>query len=299
MAVRVNGVFIDDVAIEQEAERLRPDYVRYVQQTGTDLDEEALVTQLLEWAEENVVEAELLRQAERADPVELPDEAVAEAMRRVEESYGGREKFERCMAVAPDNLERLRDEVIGRMRTASFIERLTADVPPPDAGEIERAYHADADRFRTPELITARHIVKNAADAVDEQAMKGPLAKAKAELDAGADFADVADRYSDCPGNGGDLGTFARGQMVDSFERVVCAMRPGEVSDMFPTEFGWHIAQLIDRTPARTLPLEEVRGRLAEMLMEEKRRAAVERFVDDLKASATIVRGAAEPAAGS
>lgn len=291
MSISVNGTLIDDDAIEREAERLRPDYVRYVQQTDTDMDERALVAQLLDWAEENLVEAELLRQAERDNPVELPDASVDEAMRRVEASYGGREKFEQCMAVAPDNLERLRSDVMAQMRTAGFVERLTAAVEPPDDAEIERAYQDDPERFRTPELIRARHIVKNRADAADEESMLEPLRRAKAELDAGADFADVADRYSDCPGNGGDLGTFARGQMVESFERVVCSVRPGEVTDIFPTEFGWHIAQLIDRTPARTVPLEEARGLLAEVLMEEKRRVAVERFVDDLKARATIVRG--------
>jgi parvulin-like peptidyl-prolyl isomerase len=299
VTVIVNGVPIDDAAIEREAERLQPDYLRYIEQSGSPMDERALLAQLLDWAEENLIEAELLRQAERADPVELPDTLVEGAMREIEASYGGREKFEQCMAVAPENLDRLRDDIVAGMRTGRFIERLTAGVPAPEREDIERAYRDAPERWRAPELIRARHIVKNAADGLDDDAMREPLERAKAELDGGADFADVADRYSDCAGNGGDLGTFARGQMVESFERVVCAMRPGEVSDLFPTEFGWHIAQLIDRTPARTLPLEEVREALAEMLMEEKRRAAVERFIDDLKARATIVRAGAEPPVGA
>lgn len=290
MPVTVNGVAIEDAAVRREAERLRPDYLRYLEQTHDSLGDPERNAQLLEWAAENLIEAELLRQAERADPVELPEAAIADTMRQVEASYGGREGFERCMAVAPGNLERLRAEVLDGLRAAWFVARLTADLPAPTAEEIERAYRADPERFRTPELIRARHIVKNRADAPDDASMLEPLRKARSELDAGADFADVADRYSDCAGNGGDLGTFMRGQMVESFERVVCAMRPGETSDIFSTEFGWHIAQLVDRTPARTLGLDEVRDTLAEMLMEEKRRMAVERFVDDLKEHAAIVR---------
>ncbi len=289
----VNGTLIDDAAIAREAARLRPEYVRYMEKSGDPMDEEALLARLLEWAEENLVEAELLRQAERADPVSLTDADVAETMREVEASYGGREKFERCMSAAPENLDALRREVLQRLRISRFVERLTADVPPPAPEDVERAYRTEPKRWTTAELIHARHIVKNAADAPDEDAMKEPLRRAMAELEAGAGFAEVADRYSDCAGNGGDLGVFARGQMVESFERVVCAMRPGEVSDMFATEFGWHIAQLVERTPARILPLEEVREALAEMLMEQRRQGAVERYLDDLKGRATIVRGTA------
>jgi len=289
----VNGTLIDDAAIAREAARLRPEYVRYMEKSGDPMDEEALLARLLEWAEENLVEAELLRQAERADPVSLTDADVAETMREVEASYGGREKFERCMSAAPENLDALRREVLQRLRISRFVERLTADVPPPAPEDVERAYRTEPKRWTTPELIHARHIVKNAADAPDEDAMKEPLRRAMAELEAGAGFAEVADRYSDCAGNGGDLGVFARGQMVESFERVVCAMRPGEVSDMFATEFGWHIAQLVERTPARILSLEEVREALAEMLMEQRRQGAVERYLDDLKGRATIVRGTA------
>ncbi len=295
MAVRVNGSLIDDPQIEREAERLRPHYVQYMAQSGGELDAEAQVAQLTEWAEENLVETELLRQAEREDPVDLPDSDVEDAMRQIEASYGGREKFEQCMAVAPDNLERVRQDVIDGLRTTRFVERLTSGLPEVPPSEIERFYRSNPEQFRTPEMIRARHIVKNAVDAPDEEAMLEPLRRAKSELDSGVDFAEVADRYSDCPGNGGDLGWFPRGRMVESFEQVVRGLRPGETSDIFPTEFGYHIAQLLDRKPAGPVPLEEVREAVAGMLTEEKKRTAVERFVDELKEHATIERVAVGP----
>jgi peptidyl-prolyl cis-trans isomerase SurA len=64
-----------------------------------------------------------------------------------------------------------------------------------------------------------------------------------------ADFAEMAKRYSEGPsaGAGGNLGEFSRGKMVPAFEEVVYSMRVGEVSPVFETEFGYHIAKLLER----------------------------------------------------
>ena len=86
-------------------------------------------------------------------------------MRDIEAGYGGREKLEQLMAAAPDNLERLRQDVVDGMRTQRFVERLTMDLPPVPREEVEHFYRANPEQFRTPEVIHARHIVKNAVDA--------------------------------------------------------------------------------------------------------------------------------------
>ena len=67
------------------------------------------------------------------------------------------------------------------------------------------------------------------------------------ELRNGAAFAEVADRYSDCPGSGGDIGWFPRGEMVPEFDEVVFALAPGENSEVFRTRFGFHIVRVLER----------------------------------------------------
>jgi parvulin-like peptidyl-prolyl isomerase len=65
----------------------------------------------------------------------------------------------------------------------------------------------------------------------------------KAQLDGGADFAELAKQHSDCPSKarGGDLGSFGRGQMVGAFETTAFGMPVGATSGVVETQFGYHL----------------------------------------------------------
>jgi len=110
----------------------------------------------------------------------------------------------------------------------------------------------------------------------------------KAELDGGADFQKVAEEKSTGPSgpNGGDLGWFGKGMMVEPFETAVMAMQPGTLSDPVQTQFGWHIIKLIETRPATNPSLDETREEIAG----ELQRQAIETGVTDLVAKAEITR---------
>ena len=144
----------------------------------------------------------------------------------------------------------------------------------------------------------AAHIVKNVDDKSDEATAREAMRKVEEEIARGDAFEDVADRHSDCPGNGGDLGYFARGQMVDEFDEVVFNMEPGGLSEVFRTSFGFHIAKLHEKKPAHLRNLQQAAEEIKEELLRRKHTKAVEDFVDRLKAAAEVQEIVAAQATG-
>ncbi|MDP3958919.1 MAG: peptidylprolyl isomerase [Pseudorhodobacter sp.] len=110
----------------------------------------------------------------------------------------------------------------------------------------------------------------------------------KAEIDGGADFAELA-RANSTDGaaeSGGDLGWFGPGMMVKPFEDAVLAMKPGEVAGPVQTQFGWHLIKLDETRTASAPPLDQVRDELAT----EIEKTAVAAAIDALTAAATVTR---------
>ena len=73
----------------------------------------------------------------------------------------------------------------------------------------------------------------------------------KQEIESGTDFAEVAAKYSKCPSgarNGGDLGTFSPGQMVQEFDQVVFSCEIGKVHGPVQTQFGYHLIEITERS---------------------------------------------------
>lgn len=99
----------------------------------------------------------------------------------------------------------------------------------------------------------------------------------KEEVEGGADFAEVAKAKSTGPSgpNGGALGWFSKGMMVEEFETTVMTMEPGQVSDPVQTQFGWHVIKLNETRMKDTPPLEAVKDQLTE----EIQRAAVDEAI--------------------
>lgn len=114
----------------------------------------------------------------------------------------------------------------------------------------------------------------------------------KAELDAGADFAELAQERSTGPSgpNGGNLGWFGSGMMVPAFEEAVVALDPGSVSDPVQTRFGWHVIRLIETRSATVPSLDEARAEI----VQELQQAILSERLDALEADAEVTRATAD-----
>ena len=115
---------------------------------------------------------------------------------------------------------------------------------------------------------------------------------AKARIDAGEEFADVARDVSTGPTgpNGGNLGWFSKGQMVAEFEATTVALTVGDVSDPVQTQFGWHVVTLLDTRNKDVPTLDAVRQELFGEIQE----AAIQARLSELTKAATIVKPKAD-----
>ncbi|OVE73669.1 hypothetical protein BVX94_03195, partial [bacterium B17] len=151
-------------------------------------------------------------------------------------------------------------------------------------------YKENKDDFQTPETIGARHIVKHLDSGQDKSKSYVEILNIKEEISKGSSFEKMAEEHSDCPENAGDLGYFGRGQMVQEFEDIAFNMKPGEISDVFLTGFGYHIVKVYDRRESGYAPFEDVKNYISAHLHEEKKNKALEDYLDKLKADADIQR---------
>ena len=169
-----------------------------------------------------------------------------------------------------------------------FLARLTKDVPPPRNRELAEYYRIHRDSFYMPEVVHAAHIAKNVDENNDEAAAQAAIQAVKLELERGRSFEEVADQLSDCPGRGGDLGYFTRGQMVEEFEAVVFSLLPGQTSEVFRSSFGFHIAKVYDQKPEGLRSLNEVRPQIEQVLLRRKKQDLVDGFLADLRSTAEV-----------
>ncbi len=102
--------------------------------------------------------------------------------------------------------------------------------------------------------IQAKHILVRLDEGADEAKVNEAKAKIEGylkEINEGLDFAEAANKYSEDVGSneqGGDLGSFGRGEMVEEFEKVAYEIEIGKVSEPFKTSFGWHILKVEERS---------------------------------------------------
>ena len=265
MAFTVNGELVEDSVIRAEASALRPRY----EEVAQNMDPIEAEMQLRDWSRENVIERVLLRQEAASDPEPVSAEAIEETL----QSAGPQAE---------------RNDIEIRMRIDRLLERITSKVSPPKHKELSDYYRKNKEQFRRPEIVHAAHIVKNVEEGADEAAAREAIEQAQQELKRGASFEELADRYSDCAGNRGDLGWVPRGQMVQEFEDVVFALKDNQVSDIFRTVFGFHIAKVYGRKPEGFADFAEVEAGIQTALHRQKQERAVENYLDRLRAKAVI-----------
>lgn len=253
---RVVAVVGDSVVLQSdvlaEMERLRasganmpsdPDEVAELRRSQLD----AIINELI-----------ILQAAERDSITVLEPEVQAQVdaqIAQLERQFGGRDALATAMAREGLTIASYRETMAAGLRRAQirrqYMAVLQRDHTPPPVSDAEiTAFFEErsAGLGMRPATIEFRQVV--VAPEPSEAARQAALDEAQevsAQLRAGEEFTLLARRHSDDPGSrdrGGDLGWFRRGRMVPAFERMAFALRPGEVSPVVESAFGFHIIRV-------------------------------------------------------
>jgi peptidyl-prolyl cis-trans isomerase C len=164
----------------------------------------------------------------------------------------------------------------------------------PEEEECRRYYDANLERFRTPDLFEAAHILIE-PEGKDEQAWSAALERARAVIaeigDDPALFAKAARAHSSCTSaqQDGSLGQIRRGELVPEVQAGLEALTDGtSACEPLRSRFGWHILRLHRRIAGRTLEFDMVRARIADMLEARSWSVEAARYVAEVAARSHV-----------
>lgn len=168
----------------------------------------------------------------------------------------------------------------------------------PDDATLLRLYNENKDTYRTPERINIRHILLNTTGKTpqEEAAIKAKAEDLLKQARAGADFADLAKKNSQDPGSaqkGGEYDGVIRGQMVPEFEKAAFSLKPGQISDLVKTQYGYHIIQSLSHEDARLKPFDEVKSQIAAEYRKQRVNEMMQQIAD--KAQAALAKDPLHP----
>jgi len=185
-----------------------------------------------------------------------------------------------------------REMEIGILAEELFNKR-TASIKPVTEQDARAFYDNNEERFVQPERVKASHILLTVNKDDTDEAKAKKKAEAQrilGELKKGADFAEAAQKYSDCPSKqqGGDLGYFERGRMDPTFEKAAFGLKTGQMSGVVETPFGYHIIKTTDHSSASTAPFDQAKQNITQYLTDQKKQQSLTAYFDSLRGAANV-----------
>ncbi|MGA2330702.1 MAG: peptidylprolyl isomerase [Syntrophales bacterium] len=222
------------------------------------------------------------------------DAEVKEAQEQIKNDLPKGTTIEDLMKKNKITKEQMQEDLRFRIKISKLVMMQMSGKSKPTDKEINEFYQKNRDKFKMPEAVHVRHILIAKAPGDDDKIKAEKKAKAedlRRQLLAGANFAEVAKRNSDCPSKetGGDLGVFTRGEMVKEFENAAFSQDVNAIGPVVETEYGYHIIQVLERHAPKALDLDErMKGNISAFLVQQKQQETFDAILKKLRAKAKI-----------
>ncbi len=206
---------------------------------------------------ENLVLAQLMVHKGEVDSVEVSDDEVKQYVdyyiKNDLRQYGSKEALREATGFSYDELKEQYERMIRNNLLSRRVEyQLTENVKitPAEVTDFFQSLPADSLPMMPERYELSEIVIEPAISEAERDRVRAELAALRERVLKGEKFSMLATLYSQDPGSakqGGELGFFSRGDMVGEFEAAAFALKPGEVSPIVETQFGFHIIQLVER----------------------------------------------------
>ena len=287
VVARVNGSAIDRGEFERAVKTVEGQAGGPVPPDRRD----AIYRQLLD----QLVALKLLSQESAALKITIPDADVDSKVADIKKQFPDEQAFTAALAQRQMTPDKLKNEIRQQLQAMKVVETEIGPTVTVTDVDVNDFYTKNPDKFQEPEAVHVAHILIRTpenADAAAKQKAKAEAASVLAQLRKGGDFAALAKQHSQDPGsavNGGDLGFVPRGQTVPAFEQAAFALaKPGQLSGVVESPFGFHIIKMVAHRDGRTVPLTEVKAQVEQFLRQQKMQEKTAAHVEKLKSKGKI-----------
>jgi parvulin-like peptidyl-prolyl isomerase len=181
------------------------------------------------------------------------------------------------------------EQISNGVRMDQMMQAVYAPEPQPSEADMRAHYDANLKLYLSEEEIRVSHISLNLSSAKSRVEVYNLMRELREKALAGADFDALGAEHNSNKDTPPDLGWFKRGEFMEEFEAIAFSMKIGEISPVFVTQLGFHIAKLTDRKPAVPKPFDEVKEIVQQRIIEQHKDEKFNTFVDELKKAAKIV----------
>lgn len=243
----------------------------------------------------NLINTELLYQESQKRGILIDDASVNQRLSDLKKRYSDEEEFKKAMSsrMGLSTESDIKSQIQHELAINKFIDKKFDEKIKISEKEVRDYYDSHPEYFKQPEKVKASHILIKVSPKADESKKKDALEKIKKiqkRLQKGEDFGALAKESSECPSSkrGGDLGFFKRGQMAKPFEDAAFTTKPGEITDIVKTRFGYHLIKVVEKKPETTIKFESIKDRIEQRLKQEKLRKEITAYLEELNKTAKV-----------
>jgi peptidyl-prolyl cis-trans isomerase C len=284
----VNGAVISQTDFDMQMARIQ----EQLRRSGKPPSSEELA-EIGKGVLDDLIARELIYQETIKKGIKADPEAVNKQFDALKGRFSSEEEFTKALSRVNMSEAIIRSQMEREVTINQFIEREFIQKVSVSDKETKSFYDSHQDSFKQPEQMRASHIlikVEPQADEAKKAEARKKIDMIQGKLKKGEDFGALAKEYSEGPSSdrGGDLGSFSRGQMVKPFEDAAFALKPGEVSGIVETKFGYHLIKVEDKTPETIVAYAEAKERIGQYLKNVEAQKEIGLYVENLRKNAKV-----------